>query len=312
MKPELKEGLISVIIPVYNVEPYLERCVDSVINQTYKNLEIILVDDGSTDGSGGICDAYEKKDVRIRVIHKKNGGLSSARNSGLKIARGEYIGFVDSDDYIALDMYALMQRHMRADVDIVSCATVQFNKRGRISKRGFMHGKLLLLDSVQALKEFLLGRYVSGMSCDKLYKKDVLNGTMFPVGRVSEDHPFVYSVIKNSRNIIHVGSCKYFYCYREDSISNRPFFKRRVDYVLFARDILKDIAIEYPMLMSAAEAKYVRGIMAIVGSIDESPDGNDYEYMRKRLVKAVRRMALRIIANSEMSYKEKIRFIAFR
>ena len=99
------EELISIIVPVYNVEKYLEKCVDSIINQTYKNIEIILVDDGSKDNSGKICDIIKEKDERIKVIHKQNGGLSDARNAGLKIAKGTYIGFVDSDDYIAEDMY---------------------------------------------------------------------------------------------------------------------------------------------------------------------------------------------------------------
>ena len=109
MEMERKNGLISVIVPVYNVESYLEKCIDSIIHQTYKNLEIILVDDGSTDNSGKICDVYKEKDSRIKVIHKQNRGLSSARNCGLEIAKGEYIGFVDGDDYIAEDMYALLK-----------------------------------------------------------------------------------------------------------------------------------------------------------------------------------------------------------
>lgn len=124
-------ALISVIIPVYNVESYLSRCVDSVVRQTYKYLEIILVDDGSTDSSGEMCDTYEKIDDRVKVIHKNNGGLSSARNSGLQIAQGDYIGFVDSDDYIAEDMYEILLAYMFDDVDITCCGNYNVSSNGR-------------------------------------------------------------------------------------------------------------------------------------------------------------------------------------
>ncbi|MDE6946071.1 MAG: glycosyltransferase, partial [Anaeroplasmataceae bacterium] len=117
-KEQYGKGIISVIVPIYNTEPYLNRCIDSIIKQTYRNLEIILVNDGSTDRSGEICDAYEKADNRVKVIHKRNGGLSSARNSGLEILNGKYIGFVDSDDYIAADMYETLLACMDDDVDI--------------------------------------------------------------------------------------------------------------------------------------------------------------------------------------------------
>ena len=117
-----EEKLISVIIPVYNVEKYLRRCIDSVINQTYKNLEIIIVDDGSTDNSSNICDEYTNKDSRVKVVHKENGGLSSARNVGIELAKGDLIAFVDSDDYIELEMYEKLKENMdKYDSDIAIC-----------------------------------------------------------------------------------------------------------------------------------------------------------------------------------------------
>ena len=120
-------SLLSVIVPIYNVEDYLNRCVDSIINQTYKNLEIILVDDGSPDNCPQMCDDYAKKDSRIRVVHKENGGLSDARNAGMKVATGEYVSFIDSDDYISLDFYeTLFQTMVDNDSDIVECSVVKF------------------------------------------------------------------------------------------------------------------------------------------------------------------------------------------
>ena len=124
---------ISVIVPVYNVERYLKRCIESIINQTYKDLEIILVDDGSTDSSGNICDEYKKIDKRISVIHKKNGGLSDARNEGLKVVTGTYIAFVDSDDFLDLDMYEYMQKNIeKENADIVICGTKIDYDNGKI------------------------------------------------------------------------------------------------------------------------------------------------------------------------------------
>ena len=121
------QPLISVIVPIYNVEKYLDRCVGSIINQTYKNLEIILVDDGSPDNCPQMCDDYAKKDSRIKVVHKENGGLSDARNAGMKVATGEYVSFIDSDDYISLDFYeTLLETIVDNDSDIVECSVVKF------------------------------------------------------------------------------------------------------------------------------------------------------------------------------------------
>lgn len=131
------QELISVIVPIYNTDLFLERCVDSILNQTYENLEIILVNDGSTDRSGKICDNYINKDARVKVIHKKNGGASTARNTGLQAANGVYIGFVDSDDYISLNMYEEMVQNIEQDVDIVTCVTVIVSENNKISKNTY-------------------------------------------------------------------------------------------------------------------------------------------------------------------------------
>ena len=129
------DSLISVIVPIYNVEKYLERCVESIINQTYKNLEIILVDDGSPDNCPQMCDDYAKKDSRIKVVHKKNGGLSDARNAGMKVATGEYVSFIDSDDYISLDFYeTLLETIVDNDSDIVECSVVKFYENGKFDE----------------------------------------------------------------------------------------------------------------------------------------------------------------------------------
>ncbi|MDR1460052.1 MAG: glycosyltransferase [Campylobacteraceae bacterium] len=162
----LKQPLISVIVPIYNVERYLEKCLNSIINQTYKNLEIILVDDGSPDNCGKICEEYAKKDNRIRVVHKSNGGLSSARNAGLDIANGEYIAFVDSDDYIAENMYEDLINIARKEMsDIVISSFYYVKKNGIFPYENNLGG----LDKNEILYQFLTDRYHSTI-CSKFFK----------------------------------------------------------------------------------------------------------------------------------------------
>jgi len=183
--------LISIIIPVYNVEKYLERCVKSVINQTYKNLEIILVDDGAKDNSGKMCDELSKLDSRIKVIHKENGGLSDARNFGLKIATGDYIGFVDSDDYIADDMYETLYHTIKnnnADISIVSF--YEMYKEKVIGVRD--SGNLEILSKQEAMKELLIDTKIQSYAWNKLFKKELFNDLKFPTGKNFEDIELLY------------------------------------------------------------------------------------------------------------------------
>lgn len=303
--------LISIIVPVYNVERYLERCVDSIINQTYRNLEIILVDDGSTDKSSEICDRYEKKDNRVRVLHKRNGGAASARNKGLEVATGEYIGFVDSDDYIASDMYEALYRHMREDVDVVTCGMVYIDRSGH-KKKYYCTKEMVCFDNIQSLRELLCQRYLVFSPCDKLFKKKAIGKIRYPNNRVCEDLLFIYNVVKDCNNIINIGECKYYYIYRENSVSRKMFYARRMDYVLFARDILKDVSVRYPSLRKEAELLYVKNTMDIINQINKSPNKSSYEYMRKRLVKVIRKMLLLIILNPHITYEQKIKCILLK
>lgn len=309
MKQETE--LISIIVPVYNVERYLEKCIDSIIDQTYKNLEIILVDDGSTDKSGEICDLYAKKDNRVRVFHKRNGGLASARNKGLEVAGGKYIGFVDSDDYIASDMYESLHRYMREDVDVVSCGIIRIDRSGHKTQTCCAK-EMVCFDNMQSLRELLCRHYLEFSACDKLFKRDVIGEIRFPNRRVCEDFPFTWSVVKGCNKIINIGESKYYYIYRENSISRKKFYTRRIDYVLFARDILKDVSVSYPMLRREAELLYVTNIMEIIRQINENPDKSSYESIRKRLVKVIKRMVILIIFNPLIRREQKIESIILR
>lgn len=289
--------LISIIIPIYNVKEYLERCIDSIINQTHKDIEIIIVDDGSTDSSGTLCDKIATKDLRITVYHTRHQGLSNARNYGIQKAKGNYIGFVDGDDYIAADMYAKMLEKMEEDVDIVCCG------RRLINPSGIKNINYCCLDAMQkfsgkeAVREILLLQHISFSVCTKLFRKELFNGIEFPYGKDCEDLPVTYELMKKSRNIIHIGEVKYFNCYREGSTSRRDFSKGRIAAVLFARDILYDININFPEFKKEAEARYVKNALVTIKSINSSKNAKAFEQMQKRIQKSLRRLIIMEIKN---------------
>lgn len=220
--------VISVIIPVYNVEKYLRKCVDSVLGQTFKDIEIILVDDGSTDGCGKICDEYAEKDSRIRVIHKENGGLSCARNAGLDIARGEYIGFVDSDDYVSAEMYEkLLAAAKEYSANLICCniMNVSENENGEeiscVSETcGGKRGLCLpneILDDVKTLSVF----YPS--ACNKLYSKEIFTNIRYPEGFWYEDKYVLLDIICAANAIVCIGDSLYYYYMRQGSIIHTAF-----------------------------------------------------------------------------------------
>lgn len=300
-------GTISVIVPIYNTEPYLNKCIDSIIGQTYQDLEIILVDDGSTDRSGEICNAYEKTDKRVRVIHKRNGGASSARNAGLEIAKGKYIGFVDSDDYIAADMYESLIICLDDDVDIVTCGCCHvYPPDVRKPKRKILcaHTKVKY-GTEQAIEELLKGNLFSYGVYEKLFRKELFDGVRFPLGRVSEDLPVIYALFKKCRNVVNIGKAKYYQFRRTDSVSRRDFYFRRIDNVLFHRDILIDIQKEYPQFRDIAEANYINSAVRRIGEIRESKDRALYRELEKRLIKVLKRMQVRIIFNKYLNRQQK-------
>ena len=190
------QSLVSMIVPVYNTEKYIERCVESIINQTHQNLDIILVDDGSTDGSSEKCDYYAKKDQRIRVIHKKNGGQSSARNAGLDICKGAYISFVDSDDWIEPDMYSTLLRELeRYGASLAVCGRYDAYEGSKEKSVGKTFEKDGIFRSYDILPQMTLGVISDFSVCDKLHRRDLWENTRFPECQIYEDFAVMYKVL---------------------------------------------------------------------------------------------------------------------
>ena len=228
--------LISVIIPVYNVEKYLNRCIESVINQTYKNLEVILIDDGSTDNSGKICDEYAKKDNRIKVIHKQNGGVSSARNAGLSIAKGEYIGFVDSDDYIEKDMYEFLYNLLLEHKVQVSCCN-----RFVLEKNKFVQSLDFPKDVILSFNEILNDRGYAFYIWNKLVSKKTIENIRFSEKLIlGEDLLFCLDVFKKAENVVFSKEAKYYYFNNDGSVTRKKIFKKEyLEHILFHDKLIK-------------------------------------------------------------------------
>ena len=222
--------LISIIVPVYNVEQYLNKCVESIINQTYKNIEIILVNDGSTDNSGKLCDELKLRDDRIQVIHKQNGGLSDARNAGLKIAKGEYIGFVDSDDYIAKDMFETLynlNKKYNSEISIVSFYEIYKDKI-----IGVRNSKNLQeLNKIDAIKELLIDTNIQSYAWNKLFKKELFEGLEFPTNKNFEDIATTLLLFERANKIVLFEEPKYYYVRRDNSIVGIRNYKTYKDYL---------------------------------------------------------------------------------
>lgn len=222
---------ISVIIPIYNVEQYIHECMNSVMNQTYTNLEIILVDDGSTDNCPAICDEYAMKDSRIKVIHKENGGLSDARNAGLEIATGKYIGYVDSDDYIALDMYECLYKACEEnDAEIAVCRFHTFTDQVQLSENVVNRNKVYSNQEIlSAYIDETVEELITPSAWSKLYRKDCIQGLEFPKGKLCEDIVYTTKAFYNAAKVIYVGRELYFYRNRPGSImTDKSVIKRRI------------------------------------------------------------------------------------
>ena len=243
----MKNDLISIIIPVYKVEKYLEKCIESVLKQTYTNLQIILVDDGSPDNCGKICDEYAKKDSRIEVIHKANGGLSDARNVGISKAKGRYIGFVDSDDYIKENMYEILLNLIKKyDADVSICNlydVIDGNEYIRNKENGIREYSRL-----DILKEVLLDKNIQSYAWNKLYKKELFDEIKYPIGKKYEDIGTTFYIFEKCNKIVVTSEPEYYYLKRSDSLVNNVTESTVFDYMelilqryLYINDNIKEL-----------------------------------------------------------------------
>lgn len=250
--------MISVIIPVYNTEEFLEKCLDSIVNQTYRDLQIILVDDGSTDKSGDICDVYSKKDGRIQVIHQKNKGLSGARNKGLLLAKGEYISFIDSDDYIELDTYLVVDQAIKDNLfpDLIFYREKSVDTRGKTVyiKGNTPTGKIIRTDRRFAEKR-IIGELINGV-CDKVFRAEVIQGLSFEIGKMyGEDYRFNLEMLKRIESVVYIDQIKYSYVMNSESVTHKSFNTNSFDQVYFKDTVVEIVRDDFPAFLKISQKR---------------------------------------------------------
>lgn len=302
--------LISVIVPVYNVEKYLAKCVDSIINQTYRNLEIILVDDGSTDSSGELCDNLAKKDSRIVVYHKENAGVSSARNLGLDKAKGEFIGFIDSDDYIDPDMYEFLYNDLKKhNVDISMCGLyhVYANKKdNQIDKVEFY-----IFNSEQAISALLEGKLSIVTPGNKLYKKELFDGLKYdPNIKLAEDALMIVNLLEKCRKVSISTMRKYYYYHRTNSITTSSFSDKILDIIDVYAKISEIVKRNYPNIIDRAKYRMFWSYFYVLDSLCVSSVRKDYNILFSKLLSELKSNIIFILTSPYFTFKRKILFLS--
>lgn len=304
---------ISIIVPVYNVEKYLEKCIESILNQSFTDFELILVDDGSTDNSGNICDTYKNKDNRVVVIHKENGGLSYARNKGIDISGGDYIGFVDSDDFINKEMYKILYENIilnQADISI--CKEKKFYEEDNIELNNTENEVVVdVLNSSEVLRKLdnIRTRFV--YSWNKLYKKELFEKIRYPENMIYEDEWLSPKLIYKSSKIAYIDRCLYYYRQRQGSIVNSKFRVEKFDKVYALEDNVKFFKKNKEKELHEISTRvYVDTLLwTDKAALSEL---KDIDKDLKKLRSTINEHIIDIMKNSLFSYKQKILLLIYR
>lgn len=277
--------LISVIVPVYGVEAYLDACVQSIVDQTYQNLEIILVDDGSPDRCPAMCDAWAAKDSRIRVIHKENGGQGEARNFGLDSATGDYIGFVDSDDLIAPDMYGILLSDLKSrDADLIQCKMVMFDEFPLKKFPSSAEQNVRSVSGEEAVAVLLKESDTITSTCPNvLAKASIAKNVRFDLGMVNEDVMWIYRMLKAAHCVLLSEDRLYGYYQRPGSTMNSVYSKKNLDAIKAIQMRADDICKSFPSLAAYAERSYAGLCMYHYQWLCRLPDTEEYRAFRQQL-----------------------------
>ena len=295
----MSRPLVSIIIPVYNVEKYIEKCLDSVLAQSYDNLEILLIDDGSTDKSGAICAEYARKDKRVKVFHQKNQGVSVARNVGLKKAQGRWIAFVDSDDFIA-DGYIeiLADSAEKKQAEIVQCEQKIINKKGRVLQND---RPSTVMTGLEACKKMLYQDTITSALWGKLIKKSLFDGMIFRQGIIHEDLDVLYFVLKKAKKVYYINSSLYCYNEREESLIRKNFSKRTLDILDVMDGIMKD-STNNKSLHEAAISRRINADFYVLRQLPKS----GYEDLQNQLKSEIKQYRKGLIRDPKVRKKTKV------
>lgn len=293
---------IDIIIPVYNVQHYLRQCVDSVLFQTYPKINVILVDDGSPDSCGLICDDYGEKFSNVKVLHKSNGGLSDARNKGLEIASSDYIMFLDSDDWIESTMVENMIDFIVSEnLDFVACSSVLEFDNKTVAPSVSTN---LILNQEDATK-MVLNRKMNVSAWGKIYKRKLFKNTRYPYGCLHEDIPVIFEIISQSYRIGYIGTPYHHYRQQGGSISRSKYSKKNYDLYRFVREAAS-IVKKYPQLKKDYEGFYfffIKSLLVLFADNDTKKRYRRDFWFYKTLLK---RGAIKMLLNPTLSLKDKL------
>lgn len=277
--------LISIIVPIYKVELYLKRCIDSIIKQSYENFELILVDDGSPDNCPAICDEYEIKEKRVKVIHKNNGGLSDARNAGLAVATGEYIVFVDSDDWVTPNyLEALLRGIKKSGADICECGVVYTKGESELSE--IIDETVNSYSTEKGLKLLIEDKVFHQYVWNKIYRRAIIQNIVFPKGKTNEDEFWTYQIFGNAKSIARIQAPLYYYFQRNDSIMGEGYSLKRLD-ALEAKVQRKEYMEKYFPSLVRVSKQNLFGTCIYAGQMSQVHLSEDQREMAKRIIDSV-------------------------
>ena len=303
------DKLISVVLPVYNVERYIVKCINSVLNQTYKNIEVILVDDGSSDRCPQICEKYAKKDNRVKVVHKRNGGLSDARNAGIKIANGEYITFIDSDDYVDEDYVEFLYNNIeKTNADIAIGAHRVLYDSGKIIEKATHENSIL--EPKQVLARILYDDGIDLSAWGKLYKISLFDDIKFPKGRLFEDSATTYMLVDKAKKITVNSESKYNYIIRKNSISNAKFSPKKMDLIISTREMCEYVKEKYPDLEKAANRRLMYAYLSTLSQLAKCKE--KYPEEEKEMTTYIKKHGNEILRDKRVPKRDKLGIISLK
>jgi len=296
------QPLISIIVPCYNVEQYLPKCIDSILNQTYKNLEVWLVDDGSPDNCGEICDEYAKRDVRIHVIHKENGGLADARNVALDVMTGEYVVCVDSDDYISPThiegLYHLIEKY-GADVSVNTFCSFYEGASPNPSPKS---AKDWVLDGLHATEMMFSQENFDNAACGKMYKASLFDGIRYPKGLLFEDLPTTYRLLLKANKVVYSNYKSYFYLLRENSIEGSAFsYNKYKSCISILNQLENDRCLFTNKVQIALNARLLSFLFHVLIIVP-----NSYADIQHKLLELISNYRLSVLFNNKARMKNRI------
>ena len=295
--------LISIIVPVYRAELYLERCICSIREQQYRHLEIILVDDGSPDRCGHMCDTYARQDARIRVIHQTNGGLSAARNAGLAIATGELVAFVDSDDYVSSGYISRLYRlRERFGADIAICGFCDVRGE-QVTPWRIPSGEPFVLNAVSALQNMLYTDDFDASVWGKLFPRTLFDTIRFPVGKLYEEVETTWRLLLMARRVAVTREPLYFYVKHEGSIVSSRFNERSLDMLVACRHIYDYASAGHPELLPAATRKLVYACFYLLKTLGR--EDRDHPEVVRQLYAILRRHRFAVLRDPRAPKRDK-------